>query len=432
MRRAVRFASLSALCCLSILFLFTVPARAASFKVIHTFQNDGNSNDGAWPQGDLVRDSAGNLYGTTASGGATDSGAVFELSPNSDGTWSESVLHSFAYDADGSSPAAGLIFDDQGNLYGTTQQGGIFTGLDCSLYSGCGVVFELSPSASGWSYTVLQRFSGPDGAGSTGKLVFDANGNLYGTTIGGGIGDGSICYGGCGVAFELIRAHSWREKVLHKFLNEGYNDGGNPSGAMVFDGDGNLYGTTVSGGSIGSRGTVYKLTPAAKGPWTETILYSFCSLYCADGSEPTGGPVLQNGGIYGATFNNGTKSAGTVFKLVDSANGWQVREFSFDGTDGQGPIAPVLLVGKKIFGVTQQGGIVNGACFPFQYGNGVVYELAPENGLLHERVLHRFTGGADGCRPSAALISDPKGNLFGTAFEGGASSDAGVVFEITR
>ena len=141
--------------------------------------------------------------------------------------------------------------------------------------------------------------------------------------------------------------------------------------------------------------------------------------------------VLRDGAIYGATAGGGTnRGRGTVFKLVETATGWRPVVFSFDGRDGEAPIAPVLLRREKMFGVSQQGGIKNGACARYPDGNGVVYEVGLENGMKNEKVLYRFTGGDDGCGPSTGLISDADGNLYGTTDQGGRAG-FGVVFEIT-
>ena len=144
------------LVCLLLVLSVSAISSASTFKVIYTFQSN-NTQDAALPEGQLLRDAKGNLYGTTVGGGTHGAGTVFELSPNSDGTWSESILYSFTYGADGGLPVSGLVMDGPGNLYGTTQQGGIFN-HQCS--TGCGTVFELSPSASGWTYTVLHSFTG--------------------------------------------------------------------------------------------------------------------------------------------------------------------------------------------------------------------------------------------------------------------------------
>jgi uncharacterized repeat protein (TIGR03803 family) len=208
--------------------------------------------DGYAPQGGLIFDAAGNLYGTTSQGGAcTACGVVFKLAPNPDGTWAETVLYSFTGGADGAYSTTGLIFDAAGNLYGTTFEGG----------SGYGVVFKLAPSPDGnWTESVLYSFTdGTDGANPAAGLIFDAAGNLYGTTWAGG--DTVACrpYGlphGCGVVFELTPTSSgWSETVLRKFLGEAEN----PQAPLIFDPKGNLYGTTEVG--TGNYGVVFEITP---------------------------------------------------------------------------------------------------------------------------------------------------------------------------
>src|ERR1019366_9536867 len=216
-------------------------------QVLHSF---GNGTDGANPQAGLIVDAAGNLYGTTVGGGTYGYGTVFELTPNGSGGWTEKVLYSFcsqAYCPDGSEPYAGLIFDAVGNLYGTTLDGG-------TNWFG-GTVFELTPAGGGsWTETVLHSFNknGTDGANPYAGLIFDAVGNLYGTTEEGGT------YG-YGTVFELTPAAGgvWTEKVLHNFNNNG-TDGGTPYAGLIFDAARNLYGTTAGGGTYYS-GTVFRV-----------------------------------------------------------------------------------------------------------------------------------------------------------------------------
>jgi len=206
----------------------------------------------------LVFDTGGNLYGTTYRGG-NGNGVVFEMIPNPDGTWAESVLHTFS-GADGSESRAGLIFDSAGNLYGTTQLGGSH---------GQGTVFELAHNPDGsWTESVLHSFTGgDDGAQPYGGLILDQAGNLYGTTFQGG----SRTWGN---VFELVLnpGGTWTEKVLHQFT--GSKDGGNPQDSLVFDAAGNLIGTTCAGGSDGD-GVVFKLSPNSGGEWKETLLQTF-------------------------------------------------------------------------------------------------------------------------------------------------------------
>jgi uncharacterized repeat protein (TIGR03803 family) len=203
-------------------------------KLLHAFNNNGT--DGIYPQTGVITDTAGNLYGTTNMGGPYDLGTVFELSPQADGSWTETILHGFTGGDDGSEPAGGLIFDASGNLYGTTQS------------YGAGTVFELTPTAgAGWTKTVLHSFNGTNGASPAASLIFDAAGNLYGTTTGGGRGHNGCPFtgGGCGTVFKLSprAGGGWTEAVLHSFAS----DGGS-SGSLIFDAAGNLYGTTSDGG----------------------------------------------------------------------------------------------------------------------------------------------------------------------------------------
>ena len=286
-------------------------------KVLHSF----NGTDGWSPEAGLIFDAAGNLYGTTEYGGtggncgAYGCGTVFELTPNGSGGWTETVLYSFCPQTgctDGANPAAGLIFDAAGNLYGTTEYAGAYNS---------GTVFELTPNGSGgWTETVLYSFCSQanctDGYGPLAGLIFDASGNLYGTTRDGG------AYG-YGTVFELTPTGggAWTERVLHGF-GKG-TDGAGPSyyGKLIFDAAGNLYGMTLSGGAYGF-GTAFELTPTAGGGWTEQVLYSFNN-NGADGISPFAGLTFDAAGnLYGTTWEGGIYSCGgagsacgTVFEL---------------------------------------------------------------------------------------------------------------------
>src|ERR1700722_14907688 len=259
--------------------LACVSAAASAQTTIYSFSGP----DGASPLGKLVFDQVGNIYGTTQLGGANGEGSVFELSPNGDGTWTETTIYSFCQQAncsDGSNPTAALIFDGAGNLYGTANTGG---GPRCpSGGGGCGNVFELLPPGipgEPWTESVLYDFCQipgdegcSDGAKPFSTLVFDSAGNLYGTALA-GASDG-------GVVFELSQgAAGWAETVLYSFCSQGSPpvcpDGHNPKAGVVFDNEGNLYGTTYAGGSpkYQGGGVVYKLTPGQNG-WTEKTVYA--------------------------------------------------------------------------------------------------------------------------------------------------------------
>jgi uncharacterized repeat protein (TIGR03803 family) len=381
--------------------------------VLYSFNFDGT--DGATPVfANLVSDSAGNFYGTTVEGGTYDSGTAFELTPNGGGGWTEKVLYNFGKNTDASIPYAGLIFDNVGNLYGTTVTGGIH---------GWGTVFELTPTGGGWTEKVLHsfNFNGSDGAEPFGGLVFDAFGNLYGTTYVGGIH-------GNGTVFELSPNGSggWTEKVLHSFNFNG-SDGAQPWAGLVIDAAGNLYGTTNEGGIYYIGGTVFELSPNGSGGWTEKILHSF-NFNGVDGANPFDNLIFDAANnLYGTTQQGGIHGNGTVFQLTPHQNGsWTERVLhSFNGTDGSGPDAGLVRFGSlsDLYGTTSYGG-VNGA--------GTVFELTPtQGGNWIETVLHNFSlVGGDGNEPEGSLIFDPSGNLYGMT-ELGGTYNSGAVFEIT-
>jgi uncharacterized repeat protein (TIGR03803 family) len=260
-------------------------------------------SDGLDPAGTLVFDPAGNLYGTAGGGGAHDAGIVFELIPGTGGTWTEAILHAFNSGTnDGNYPTAGLVRDASGNLYGTTFKGGS---------KGRGMVFELSPTGTGgWRYTALHEFgAGDDGQYPYASLIRDASGNLYGTTAGGGVH-------GSGTVFEISPrvGGGSTEKVIHSF-GQTLNDGVNPLGALVTDSAGNLYGTTEYGGANGNFGTVFELSPTTGGTWIESVLHSFNDN--GDGFYPYAALITDgSGNFYGTTTKGGSAGLGTVFKIV--------------------------------------------------------------------------------------------------------------------
>lgn len=294
-----------------------------------TGKADGNS-----PAGGLLFDTAGNLYGTTEYGGGgrcQDSngypigcGAVYELSPTPQGKWKERSLHTFT-DAsnDGAFPSSALILDQAGNLYGTTAEGGNGPCEDDAGNLGCGMAFELSPSAGGvWTETVIYNFSAgyADPSYSNG-LTMNAQGNLFGTTPGGGAS--TYCPYGCGTVYELVPSSGgWIATVLYNFGGS-EADGNLPLGTVAFDESGNLYGATNEGGgslSCVNCGTVFQLAPASGGGWTESVLHSFNGPY-GDGQGPLTGVILNAAGnIYGTTHNGGVDdglytNGGTVFEI---------------------------------------------------------------------------------------------------------------------
>lgn len=272
-------------------------------RVLYSFAGGA---DGSNPSAGLILDSAGNLYGTTSAGGPDGFGTVFELSPGGSGQWAETILHTFTGGSDdGAYPRAGLVFDGANNLYGTTFNGGP---------ENSGTVFELSPSTNGqWSVTILHGFTGgSDGGSPDAGLTFDSVGNLYGASTAGGAG--------AGVVFELAPGANgqWSETVLHAF-DGGPADGDFPYARLIFDSAGNLYGTTVYGGSDLEYGVIFKLTPGGNGQWTETILHSFTNA-TDDGEMPYAGLIFDGAGnLYGTTSAGSSKGVGGVFRLSAGA-----------------------------------------------------------------------------------------------------------------
>lgn len=378
-------------------------AHAQTFRPLYTFTGGA---DGGQPIGGLIEDTEGNLYGTTCCGGTYGAGTVFML----DKSGSETVLYSFTGGADGDQPYANLIRDAKGNLYGTTYWGG--TSAACNGGTGCGVVFKLD---AGGQEMVLHAFAGTDGDGANpyDGLVQDSAGNVYGTTVSGGTS--SACSGGCGVVFGISKFG--KERVLHSFSGA---DGAIPYAGLVLDAKGNLYGTTQYGGTYGS-GTVFKLDNTR----TESVLYSFSG--GTDGRLPLLGYLVRDtkGNLYGTTQFGGVYGAGNVFKLDNTNTETVLYSFS-GGTDGAYPYAGLVRDAEgNLYGTTNQGGAS---------GYGTVFKVDKTG---KEAVLHTFTDvGGDGASPYDDLLLDAKGNLYGTAADGGNGGcynnlGCGIVFMLT-
>ena len=324
-------------------------------SVIYSFRGH---DDGFGPSGSLVLDQAGNIYGFTPTGGTgvscqegyyDECGTVYRLNRSGD-QWIHTVLYSFSGAADGGVPS-GLVMDSAGSLYGTTLQGG-------QSQCACGTVFTLTPTSNGWTETVLYSFAGdPDGAGPFAGVIFDGSGNLYGTTYGGGTNS-------TGAIFQLSpnSGGGWTETVLYSFGPYGHYDGYGPHSSLIFDAGGNLYGTTYGGGVpspiCSSCGTVFQLTPSSQGQWAESILFSFGGF---DGAYPVSGLTLdQAGALYGTTHAGGLPpcgqpSCGVVFKLAPDAGRWtETVLHSFTaGNDGNAPWAGVVFDDRNnLYGTT--------------------------------------------------------------------------------
>jgi len=391
-------------------------ARAATSEgVVYSFTG---GTDGSDPASQLIFDSAGNLYGTTVTGGAYDCGTVFQLTPIGGGQWQQSVLHSFNCFDEGKNPYGGVTLDGGGNLYGTTVAGG--SGGVCNG-DGCGVVYRLSPSGGTWTETVLYNFGdSPDAAGAGSAVVLDRGGNLYGTTPDGGAF-------GAGAVYQLSQNNGqWTERILHDFT--GGDDGAVGSlGPLLLDRFGNLYGVTEIGGSYGA-GTVFKLTPGAGGAWQFTTLYAFQGQ--PDAAFPYGGLIADAyGNLYGTTYFGGANGAGTVYKVGPgpSVGPWMDAVlYSFQqGPDGGLPTSTLLFdAAGNLYGTTSAGGDPGCDC-------GVGFELTPNRSSgWSESVLHTFGTRPDGAYPYYGLTPDGAGNYFSTTAAGG-NDNKGVVFAIT-
>lgn len=407
--------------------LLAIGATASSYETLHEFTWAKN------PRGRLVRDAAGDLYGTTFDGAGTGCGGegcgfIWKLARNTNGTWTVHALHIFK-GADGANPAAGLILDNAGNLYGTTTSGGAFNE---------GTVFKLHPNSDGtWTEGVLHSFSCGDGCAPQGELIFDAAGNLYGTTA-----------RVSGTVFRLSPNSdgSWTESILHRFGSQSLTDGVVPAAGLVFDSGGNLYGTTSQGGNAcppaPGCGVVFKVAPNPDGTWTETVLYRFSG--SSDGASPWGGVVLDaNGSLYGTTVSGGNNTScvlwewtgcGVAFKLATNPDGtWteHVLHSFTGGADGCAPQSGLIFDSAgSLYGTTAWGGAVTQCSGPNGevFGHGVAFRLTPRSGGWTETVLHTFLNCATS--PEAPLLLDPAGHLYGTT-SGIAARNYGLVFEIT-
>lgn len=355
----------------ALLLALASPAHASvDVTVLHTFTG---GNDGSFLDSNLTADAAGNFYGTAQIGGAFGAGTVYELSPKPDGKWRFSLLYTFTGGADGGNPLGTLVFDRAGNAYATASSGGV---------NGLGVVFELTPP------------SHP----SPGK--------------------------------------EWEEKVLYSF--QGGSDGSTPFGNVVFDAAGNLYGTTLLGGEmhIGCEpakgcGTIYELSPTGSGPWIETVLHQLSDAF-GEGAEPRAGLVMDaSGNLYGTTYEGGNNEqcngfgCGTVFEMIPPASGqkhWQFKNLiDFNGHDGALSGGGLTLSATgALFGTTLFGGTDN---------RGVVFSLTQESGNWKFATLYSFTGIYDGLQPAGNLAFDSFGNLYGATYQGGAN-DWGSVFQL--
>jgi uncharacterized repeat protein (TIGR03803 family) len=396
-----RFIAYSGLRSLFFAILLVVASRRAQAQtetVLYNFCSVGATcSDGAIPLAPLIRDAAGNFYGTTNSAGSRfgSNGNVFELSPNGNGGWTATTLHAFTMGPDGALPElSSLIFDSSGNLYGTAQSGGI----------GYGVVFELSPVGSTWNETVLCTFTGGgDGAHPWAGVIMDSAGNLYGSTANGGPGN-------FGTVFELSPfAGGWTEQVIYSFSSSSNFE---PSG-LTMDASRNIFGAAGL--------TVFELSSNGAGGWNATTLHNFAG----QGIGLVGTPVIDNGGnVFGTLMQEtpikGKKLFGLVYKLSQKNGEWKMQ--TLEGwSKGTGPVGGVVLdAAGNIYGTTIGG----------TNGHGSIFELVAVPGKAYQKkVLWNFSG-TDGDVPFSSLILDNAGNIYGTTANGG-SKGFGTIFQVT-
>lgn len=416
------------------------PARAQTETVIHSFRS-ASVFDGIEPFGGMVAASNGALYGTTSGGGKYRYGAVYKLSPptTQGGAWGQTILYSFTGGTvtdDGSGPSGSIVLTKGGKIYGTTQSGGRY---------GDGTVYELSPPTqpgNPWTETTLYSFS--LSSEPIYGLVAGSGGRLYGTTyLGGHYGVGSVF----AVSPPAKLGDPWTEETIHSFSGGGAVPQGYPTG-LVLDASGSLYGaTSFVNGNTG--GVVFQLSPpsSGRGAWTENILYAFTGEE-GDGSEPSGGLVLDSAGaLYGNTLGGGQFGGGTAYKLsppaVQGGTWTESVLYSFEGVSGGGlyPIAALAFDSAgALYGVTESGGIES--CGDGDNGCGTAFKLSPptaQGGTWTEQILHSFAAGTDGNYPQAQVIVVGT-DVYGTTMLGGTgicNSSAGqwgcgTVFQITQ
>jgi len=391
------------------IFLFLTltaqPAHGQTYKVLYTFTGWA---DGANPRAGLTMDAGGNLYGTAYQGGPGGDGTVYRLK-RSGANWVFDRLYIFPGGSGGAAPWGGVVFGPDGALYGTT--------------TADATVFGLRPQPKVcynalclWMHTVLH---GLDSAPLFGSLIFDPSGNIYNTTVLGGLGVGSV--------FELTPSGGdWTETVVYNFSGSG-SDGWAPYHGVVRDDAGNLYGTTLYGGDMTTCanygcGTVFRLTPSGTG-WTQDLLHRFQG--GDDGAFLYAGLIAgPSGNLYGATNAGGPSGGGTVFELTPSGDGWTYSViYRFTGE--------CFPVGNLVI---DPAGNLYGTCSGNGYVNGSVFKLTPSVSSWTYTSLHDFAGGSDGVGPMGDLMRDASGNLYGTTYAGGSSNcdgGCGVVWEVT-
>ncbi len=390
-------------------FALRVPARAQTESTIYGFAQ----HESFWPEGGLVEDASGNLYGTTVGGGTYGVGTVYELSPPAKGstTWTKTILYNFqSWGITGYTPSSELAIDSAGDLYGVTWSGG-----DGRCH--CGVLYELVPPATvggPWRHIVLHAFTN---ASNDGRLPNAApvlsSTTIYGVTQQGGLHDSGIVY-------QFIPGKSGGTySVLYSFGAN--NDASWPNGAVLLDSAGSLYGVTSLGGAF-NAGAVYKLSPGV-GSWTESILFSFGGGSQSSGITPVGNLLFDSvGNLYGVTQFGGASQLGVAYELTPATGSWTENVlFNFSTAAGASPLAGMTWnpSNGSLYGTTSAGG---------SHTHGTVFQLTPpaSGGLWTETLLEQFIF-TNGGLPSGRVLRDATtGYLYGTTYNGGASASGSV------
>jgi uncharacterized repeat protein (TIGR03803 family) len=392
------------------------PAATSGTKVAYSFAGGA---DGEYPSTDLVVDASGNLYGTSVQGGANGSGTVFRLSPSASG-WTHTVVYNFTGQADGGQPYGGVVLDAQGNnLYGTAVVGGTHRGSPC-IDSGCGVAFKLTQSGGSWHQSVIHTFTGgSDGYGPGNGLTLAKDGSLFGMTPTGGTH-------GLGIIYQLNPGASgtWKLKVIHAF--SGGDDGATGSaGRLLLDGAGGLFGVSTVGGAHGA-GAAFHVTQDPSGRWKLTPIYEFNGV--PDAGFPYGGLIFDgSGNMYGTSYYDGANNLGSVYELSPTpTGGWTERVLhSFTGGgDGNYSISTLASVAGNLYGTTSEGG-AGCSC-------GVIFKLTPSaHGHWTQTVVYRFPGPPGAAFAYNGMAADSTGrHLYGTTVHGGTTND-GAIYQFT-
>lgn len=407
------------------LFAFAGLACAQTENILFSFTETGSF----WPQGGLVQDSKGNLYGATEGGGTYGVGTIYELSPpaKAGDAWTQATIYNFlSWGSTGYMPSSELTMDGSGALYGTTYYGGDSRCL-------CGVVYKLTPpsqSGGSWTQQVLHAFtsSGTDGRLPNQAVVVNTKGTIYGVTQQGGSWNSGVLY-----QITPIKGGTFSETVLYSF-GDG-DDASTPNGPLILDSTGALYGVTSLGGGF-DQGAVYKFIPPAKAgaKGTESILFSFGGSSLSSGVTPVGEIVFDTAGnLYGVTTAGGDPvSDGVVYQLQPATGSWIENVlFDFTGQTGKNPAGGLTYnsANGSLYGTTSFGN-------PQKAGSGIVFQLMPpavKGSAWTETTLYEFTFFGNGALPTGRILIDSSGNLDGTTLNGGlygCDGYCGVVYQI--